>query len=60
MYSLGLNPSMTMLFSRWVVSDSFVTPLDFAHKVSRSMGFPGKNTGKGCHFLLQGTFPTQG
>ena len=20
---------------------------------------PGKNTGKGCHFLLQGTFPTQ-
>ena len=22
--------------------------------------FPGKNTGKGCHFLLQGIFPTQG
>ena len=22
--------------------------------------FPGKNTGMGCHFLLQGTFPTQG
>ena len=22
--------------------------------------FPGKNTGVGCHFLLQGTFPTQG
>ena len=21
---------------------------------------PGKNTGVGCHFLLQGTFPTQG
>ena len=21
--------------------------------------FPGKNTGVGCHFLLQGTFPTQ-
>ena len=21
---------------------------------------PGKNTGGGCHFLLQGTFPTQG
>ena len=23
-------------------------------------GFPGKNTGAGCHFLLQGIFPTQG
>ena len=22
--------------------------------------FPGKNTGVGCYFLLQGTFPTQG
>ena len=22
--------------------------------------FPGKNTGVGCRFLLQGTFPTQG
>ena len=22
--------------------------------------FPGKNTGSGCHFLLQGTFPIQG
>ena len=24
------------------------------------MDFPGKNTGVGCHFLLQGIFPTQG
>ena len=24
------------------------------------MGFPGKNTGVGCHFLLQRIFPTQG
>ena len=23
-------------------------------------GSPGKNTGVGCHFLLQGIFPTQG
>ena len=22
--------------------------------------FPGKSTGVGCHFLLQGIFPTQG
>ena len=25
-----------------------------------SMGSPGKNPGVGCHFLLQGIFPTQG
>ena len=25
-----------------------------------SRNFPGKNTGVACHFLLQGTFPTQG
>ena len=25
-----------------------------------SMGFPSKNTGVGCHALLQGIFPTQG
>ena len=24
------------------------------------MDFPGKNTGVGCHFLLQGIFPNQG
>ena len=24
------------------------------------MGFPSKNTGVGCHFLLQGIIPTQG
>ena len=25
-----------------------------------SWDFPGKSTGVDCHFLLQGTFPTQG
>ena len=24
------------------------------------LDFPGKNTGVGCHFVLQGIFPTQG
>ena len=24
------------------------------------LDFPGRNTGVGCHFLLQGVFPTQG
>ena len=31
-----------------------------AHQAPLSMGFPSKNTGVDCHFLLQGIFPTQG
>ena len=30
------------------------------HQAPLSMGFPGKNTGAVCHFLLWGIFPTQG
>ena len=43
-----------------VMSNS-VAPLDCkptSYLCSRN--FPGKNTGAGCHFLLQGIFPTQG
>ena len=36
----------------------FATPWTVAHQVPLSMEFPGKNTGVGCHFLLQGIFPT--
>ena len=37
------------------------TPWTIAHQASLSMGFPTrKNTGVGCHLLLQGIFPTQG
>ena len=32
-------------------------PMDRLHG---SWDFPGKNTGVGCHSLLQGIFPTQG
>ena len=28
-------------------------PRDTAHQTPPSLGFPGKNTGVGCHFLLQ-------
>ena len=31
-----------------------------ARQAPRSRDFPGKNSGLGCHFLLRGTFPTQG
>ena len=32
----------------------FATAWTAAHQAPLSMGFPGKNTGMGCHFLLQG------
>ena len=41
------------------VSDS-LQPHGQAHQVPLSMDFPAKNTGVGCHFLLQGNFLTQG
>ena len=36
------------------------TPWTVALQAPLFMGFPGKNTGVGCHFLLQGIFRTQG
>ena len=38
----------------------FVTPWTSAYQAPSSMGFPGKSTRMGCHFLLQRIFPTQG
>ena len=39
----------------------FATPWIVAcTKLLRPRDFPGKSTGVGCHFLLQGIFPTQG
>ena len=41
-------------------------PLQYSSHGQRSLvgyspwGFPGKNTGVGCHVLLQGIFPAQG
>ena len=31
-----------------------------AHQAPLAKGFPGKNIGLGCHFLLLEIFPTQG
>ena len=47
-----------LLFSCSVVS--FSTPWTVAHQAPLPMGFPGKNIGVGCHFLLYGIFLTQG
>ena len=38
----------------------FVTPWTVAHQVPHPWDSPGKNTGVGCHFLLQELFLTQG
>ena len=38
----------------------FVTPWTVARQAPRPWDSPGKHTGVGCHFLLQGIVPTQG
>ena len=38
----------------------FVTLWTIATRLFCPWNYPGKNTGVGCHFLLQGTFLTQG
>ena len=42
------------------MSNSFATPWTVAYRLLCPWDFPGKNTGVGCHFLLQGILPTQG
>ena len=38
----------------------YVSPWTGAYQARPSMEFPGKSTGVGCHFLLQGIFLTEG
>ena len=49
-----------LLFSHLVLSDSFATSWTVVCQAPLSMGFPGKNTGVGCHALLQQIFLSQG
>ena len=58
--SKGACEFILLLFSHQVMSDYFVTPWTVAPQAPLSMGFPRQDTGVGCHFLLQGIFPTQG
>ena len=46
--------------SRSVVSDSLWPHGLWPTRLLRPWDSPGKNTGVGCHFLLQGIFPTKG
>ena len=52
--------TLLLLFSSSVVSNSFVTPWTVARQAPPFMGFPRQEYWRGCHFLLQGIFPTQG
>ena len=38
----------------------FATPQTVAHRIFCPWDSPGKNTGAGCHFTLQGTVMTHG
>ena len=54
----GSIPSQACVLSRVLI---FVTPeWTVACQAPLSMDFPGRNTGVGCHFLLQGVFLIQG
>ena len=57
---LYMTTGKTMCVSYSLLSDSFATSWTVAHQASLSIGFSGKNTRVGCHFLFQGTFVTQG
>ena len=49
-----------LLLSHSVVSVSLWTHRLLPTRLFCPWNFPGKNTGVGCHFLLQGIFPIQG
>ena len=53
---LHLPISLRGLSRVWLLATAWTV----ACKAPLSMGFPGKNTGTGCQFLLQGIFLTQG
>ena len=44
---------LLLLLSRFSRVRLCATPLTEAHQAPPSLGFSGKNTGVGCHFLLQ-------
>ena len=52
--------ALLLLFSRYAVSDSLWPHGLQPARLLCLWNFPSKNTGVGCHFLLQGIFPTQG
>ena len=43
----------------WIVCLTLQSPELQPARLLCPWAFPGKNTGVGCHFILQGIFPTQ-
>ena len=59
---VGHSPDgvLTAIFCGLVGSNSFATPWNIALQAPCPRNSPDKNTGAGCHFLLQGIILTQG
>ena len=57
---LLLSSLLEGVLSRFSRARLFVTLWAVTRQAPPSVGSPGKNTGAGCHALLQGIFPTQG
>ena len=51
---------MTCLFSCKACPTLLPSPWAVSHQLPLSLVFPRQESGVGCHFLLQGIFPTQG
>ena len=59
-FMVQLSHCRSVSISRSVVSDSLLSHGLWPTMLLCPWNSPGKNTGVGCHFLLQGIFPTQG
>ena len=62
---MGYSPVLKMIINRCTHTHSFMSDSLQLHRLQPArllcpQNFPSKNTGVGCHFLLQGIFPTQG
>ena len=53
------SPILTSTLCLATLCPSLYDPMDCSLQNSLLMDYPGQNTGVGCHFLLQGIFPTQ-
>ena len=54
------DTDLEVKWSHSVVSSSLRPHGQYPTRLRHPWDFPGKNTGVGCRFLLQGIFPTQG
>ena len=59
-----ISSGFSLRYGMYVLSHSVCPivhdPMDCSPAAPRPRNFLGKNTGVGCHFLLQGIFPIQG